>query len=102
MERKNCWEVMSCGRQPDGENVEELGACPTTLPNKYDSFNKGKHGGRFCWAVAGTLCGGKLEGVYIDKFGNCINCNFLKQVSEEEAQHFVLSPKILKKDYTTT
>jgi hypothetical protein len=98
MERKNCWEVMNCQRQPGGEKVEELGVCPATLPNKYDSFNKGKHGGRFCWAIAGNLYGGKLEGAYLDKLGNCINCQFLKQVNEEEAQDFVLSPKNLKKE----
>ncbi len=103
MKRKNCWEVMNCQRQPGGEKVEELGTCPATLPNKYDSFNKGKHGGRFCWAIAGTLCVGKLEGAaYIDKLGNCIHCKFLEQVSEEEAQDFVLFPKILNKDYKTT
>ena len=103
MERKNCWEVMNCQRQPGGEKVEELGVCPATLPNKYDSFNKGKHGGRFCWAIADTLCEGSFGGAaYIDNLGNCINCKFLKQVSEEEAQGFVLFPNIPKKPYKTT
>lgn len=94
VKRQNCWEVKKCGRQPGGEKTGELGVCPAALPNKdHDGVNQGKHGGRFCWAIAGTLCGGKEQGTYAMKFMNCLGCEFLKQVHEEEGRDFVLEPK---------
>lgn len=94
MERRNCWEVKKCGRQPGGENAEKLGVCPAALPNEYfDGVNKGKHCGRFCWAVAGTLCEGKTQGTYAKKLMDCLGCEFLKQVNEDEGRNFILTPK---------
>lgn len=96
MERKNCWEVIQCGRQPEGERVEELGPCTAAFPNEYfDGVNKGKHCGRFCWAVAGTLCGGKVQGTYVKKVMDCIGCKFLEQVHQDEGQNFILLPRQL-------
>jgi len=96
MERNNCWEVMQCERQPGGENGEELGPCPASLPDEYfDGVNKGKHCGRFCWAVAGTLCGGKVQGTYAKKVMDCIGCKFLKQVHQDEGRNFILLPRHL-------
>ena len=92
MERKNCWEVKKCGRQPGGENVRELGVCPAALPTEHDGLNKGQHGGRCCWAVAGTLCGGVVQGTYANKFKNCLACEFLQQVNEDEGRNFILAP----------
>ena len=92
MKRENCWEMKKCGRQPGGSNAEELGVCPAALPNEYDGVNKGNHGGRFCWAIAGTLCGGKVQGTYARKFMCCLDCEFLKQVNEDEGRNFVLNP----------
>lgn len=93
MRRNNCWEVKKCGREPDGENVETLGVCPAALPNEYDHVNGGKHAGRFCWAVAGTLCRGEVQGTYAKKFVDCLRCEVLKQVSEDEGRNFILTPK---------
>jgi hypothetical protein len=93
MEKINCWEVMKCGRQPEGENAEKLGLCPATLFNEYDGVNEGKHGGRFCWAIAGTLCGGDAQGTYSKKILNCLHCEFLKQVEKYEGKNFVLTPQ---------
>jgi hypothetical protein len=93
MERKNCWEAMMCGRQPGGGKVEELGACPAAIHCEYDGENEGTYGGRFCWAVAGTLCKGEKQGTYAKKFKSCLNCEFLKLVNEEEGREFVLTPK---------
>jgi hypothetical protein len=93
MDRKNCWEVMKCERQPGGARIEELGACPAALPNDHhDGVNKGKHGGRFCWAIAGTMCEGRPQGTYAEKLMDCIRCEFLKLVNEDEGRDFVLSP----------
>ena len=93
MERKNCWEFMKCGREPNGENADELGICPASLPNEFNGFNYGKHSGRFCWVVAGTFCEGEASGTFSKKLVNCINCEFLKHVNYEEGREFQLSPK---------
>ncbi len=61
MERKNCWEVKACGREPGGKNAGFLGICPSALLSKFDGINGGKCGGRFCWNIAGTLCGERLN-----------------------------------------
>ncbi len=96
MTRQNCWEVKKCGREPGGGRAEELGTCPAALPAKeYDGVNQGLHGGRFCWAVAGTLCGGKRHGCYAVKLLTCLGCDFLKQVNREEGASCILSPNKL-------
>lgn len=92
MKRKNCWEVKECGREQGGENVEALGTCPAALPNEYDYTNRGLYAGRFCWAVAGTFCGGQVQGTLAKKIKNCLRCDFLKQVQKEEGRHFILTP----------
>ena len=93
MERKNCWEVKKCGREPGGENAEELGVCAAAIDSKYEGVNKGKHAGRFCWVVAGTLCNGQIQGTFAEKLLNCLECEFLKQVNEQEDREFVLTIK---------
>lgn len=52
----NCWEFKKCGRQQ---------TCPA-YPN---------HGNR-CARVAGTLCGGKVQGIFAMKLTNCMHCDF--------------------------
>jgi len=98
MKRKNCWEVLKCGRQPGGEKAEELGTCPAAEPSEYDGTNRGVCSGRFCWTVAGTHCYGKTQGTFAEKFADCIECEFFRLVNEEEGRAFVLSPKDAKKD----
>ena len=93
MERRNCWEVMRCGRQLEGENVEKPGMCPAALTNEYDGVNEGRHGGRFCWSIAGTFCGGKPQGTYSKKILDCLRCEFLKEVEKGERHNFILTPQ---------
>jgi hypothetical protein len=97
LQRKNCWEVKHCGRQPGGENVNNLGVCIAALPCQYEGINTGQHGGRFCWVLAGTLCKGELQGTYAKKIKDCLECQFLKQVEEEEGRFFILTPRDVKK-----
>jgi hypothetical protein len=92
MERRNCWEVMNCGRQTGGENVNNLGGCSAALSNEYDSVNRGSHGGRFCWVISGTGFKGEGSCTYARKIKSCLNCKFLKQVNEEEGRFFILTP----------
>jgi hypothetical protein len=91
-DKKNCWEVMKCGRQPGGESVDDLGVCPAATFADFDKVNCGHNGGRVCWAVAGTFCKGSVQGVFATKIESCIKCPFFKQVATEEDYDFVLRP----------
>ena len=53
-------------------------------------MNGGKNGGRMCWAVTGTLCGGKAQGSFAQKRLSCTSCLFFAKVKEEEGDRFVL------------
>ncbi len=86
--KANCWEVKDCGRQPDGPKADALGVCPACTDTEYDGRNGGLHAGRYCWKVAGTLCGDKVQGTFAEKMGNCSACDFFKQVKKEEGADF--------------
>lgn len=94
MSKKNCWEFKKCGRQEGGEKIRELGVCPAADEAAADGINCGKKGGRACWALAGTLCGGKVQGTFASKLANCMQCEFYKLVLDEEGKDFVASKKI--------
>ena len=93
--RANCWNYMRCGREPGGDRASEFGICPAALAEELDGFNGGQNGGRFCWAIAGTFCGGKVQGTFGQKYGNCKTCDFYNTVQSEENSGFQLSPSLL-------
>ena len=93
----NCWEFKKCGREPGGSKVEELGVCPAAIEERTDGIHGGKNGGRVCWAISGTLCGGKVQGTHAMKVGNCLNCEFYQIVQKEERPEFKTTSHILKK-----
>jgi len=47
-------------------------------------FWRRKNGGRACWAIAASLCGGKIRGTYAEKLSNCCRCDFMTVVKKEE------------------
>ena len=96
MEKQNCWEFKNCGREPNGAKAIELGICPATTETKVNGINNGVNAGRACWAVAGTLCGGKIQGEYATKMQNCLACEFYTVVQDEE-EDYVLTKEIIKK-----
>ena len=63
----NCWEFKGCGREAGGAKAKELGVCPA-----YPSH------GTHCARIAGTLCGGKVQGSFAMKLVNCMQCDFYK------------------------
>jgi len=93
----NCWEFKKCGRQPGGPRVRELGRCPATSEEKLDGVHDGTNAGRSCWVVAGTFCGGTVQGTFSQKFKNCETCDFYKAVQKEEYPRFQYSAVLLKK-----
>ncbi len=96
MAARNCWEFKKCGREPGGANVSSLGICPAAVEKRTDRLNHGKNGGRSCWALTGTLCGGAVQGTFAMKLSNCLQCEFYKSVAVEEGGGFVTSSQILK------
>ena len=94
--KQNCWEFKKCGREPGGENYNR-GRCPAVEAYNLNGIHSGKRGGRACWVVAGTLCGGQVQGTFAKKFSSCEQCDFYKKVREEEQGHYMLSMDILGK-----
>ncbi len=90
MVKKNCWEVKKCGREDGGVNAVSLGVCPATTDYTSDGINSGKNGGRICWAVTGTFCGGKVQGSFAQKQISCMVCEVYKEVKREEGSDFRL------------
>ncbi len=82
--KKNCWEFKGCGREPGGKKAAELGVCPATVHEELNGAHGGKNAGRACWVVAGSLCGGKIQGTYAQKLLNCWRCEFMLSVKQEE------------------
>ncbi|MFH1578272.1 MAG: two-CW domain-containing protein [Candidatus Omnitrophota bacterium] len=97
MAKLNCWEFKKCGRQKNGAEVNELGVCLAATEVRLNGINNGKNGGRACWAIAGTLCGGKVQGRYAFKMGNCMQCDVYKTVQQEEGRDFKTGSDILDK-----
>ena len=97
MAKLNCWEYKKCGREPDGAKVSELGVCPAAIDTKAAGINGGKNGGRVCWAIAGTLCDGEIQGTYASKLGFCLKCDFCQLVLEEEETSIHLEKDVLEK-----
>lgn len=90
MSKQNCWELKKCGREPGGAKTADLGVCPAASDTSSDGLNNGRNGGRICWAVAGTFCGGKVQGNYAQKSVSCMSCEVFKQVKAEEGATFLL------------
>ncbi len=63
--RLNCWQYKKCGR----ENT-----CPAHIRDM----------GRMCWMVAGTMCGGTVQGTFAQKSGNCLLCDFYQHVTGQK------------------
>jgi hypothetical protein len=97
MSSLNCWEVKNCGREPGGSKITEFGVCPAASVTKVNGLNHGKNGGRVCWALTGTYCGGKVQGSYAIKLGNCMDCEFYKTVRNEEGKNLINSMQILSR-----
>ncbi|MCK4382718.1 MAG: hypothetical protein KAW66_05430 [Candidatus Lokiarchaeota archaeon] len=91
MARVNCWEFKKCGREAGGDKTEEFGVCPAATDTNVNGVNTGLNGGRSCWVIAGTLCGGAVQGVFAEKLANCVSCDFYDKVLNEES-NFVMYP----------
>jgi hypothetical protein len=80
----NCWEYKHCGRGRGGRRAPGEKICPAAIATDANGVNRGINGGRVCWAIAGTLCGGRQQGNYAAKLETCLKCDFCKLVLAEE------------------
>jgi hypothetical protein len=97
MAKQNCWEFKKCGRVPGGQHEKDLGICPVYGEKRLNTTHEGLNAGRACWVVAGTLCGGKVQGSFAKKYENCEKCDFYQTVKEEEGPKFQMSILLLSK-----
>ncbi len=95
--KKNCWEFKSCGRHNGGEKAADLGVCPASVYDKLDGIHGGRMAGRACWVIAGTICGGAIQGTFAQKYENCGQCDFYRAVKQEEGAGFHLSIVLLNR-----
>lgn len=97
MKKRNCWEVKKCGRTKGGEHETDLGICPVSKEERLDGVHGGENAGRACWVVAGTLCGGEVQGTFAAKYGQCEKCDFYRAVKKEEGPKYEVSILLLTK-----
>lgn len=97
MEMLNCWEFNKCERTPHGLHAEEFGVCPAATEKKLNGVHGGVNAGRACWVVAGTLCGGQVQGTFAKKYATCEQCDFHQLVREQEGPHYRLGMALLNK-----
>jgi hypothetical protein len=97
VKKVNCWEFKKCGRQPGGLHETDLGICPATVDRRLNGVHGGTNAGRACWVLAGTMCGGKIQGTFAQKYENCEACEFFKTVKKEEGSSYDLSIVLLNK-----
>ncbi len=84
MKKLNCWQIKKCGREVGGSKTDDIGVCPAASDESSNAINQGKNAGRICWAVAGTFCGGRVQGDFAMKTVSCMTCEVFKQIKKEE------------------
>ncbi len=82
--KENCWEFKRCGRGLNGDRRSGQTLCPAATETEADGINHGVNGGRVCWAIAGTLCGGRQTGSNAVKLESCLRCDFCQLVLRQE------------------
>jgi len=61
-----------------------MGVCPAAIERDRLGPNEGTGYGRYCWRIAGTPCGGRIQGSYSSKAVDCQRCPFYELVKEQE------------------
>jgi hypothetical protein len=89
---------MKCGRESGGLNARDQGICPAYTERKLHGVHGGSNGGRACWVIAGTYCGGKVQGTFAEKAKSCLVCDFYQLVRREardEASGFRMTGELV-------
>lgn len=89
--KMNCWEYHKCDCEGSAFT------CPVYSTTYADGINKGINAGRCCWAIAGTMCKGAVQGTYAQKLKDCVKCTFFQKVQEEENYHFSIFGEVIQR-----
>jgi hypothetical protein len=92
----NCWEYMSCGREPGGSRAVQFGVCSAATDERLDLVHGGINGGRTCWAIAGSSGRKKAGGLFAKGCRDCKECDFYLLVKSEEDRYFWPEGLLLK------
>ena len=84
----NCWEFKECGREPGGENAQELGVCRASIEDKFNNINLGVNAGRYCWKIKLSEDNHNSSDKTLSTIVDCIECDFLIKVKTEEKNKF--------------
>ncbi len=95
MKKANCWEFRNCGRQPGGENVEELGLCAAATNSIMEGVHDGEKGGRVCWIMVGTQCGQDAAASPDKRKRACMSCDFYNMVKQQEGANLRQAEELL-------
>ena len=71
------------------------------MESRLDGVHGGTNAGRACWIVAGTLCGGEVQGTFARKYASCDKCDFYRTVMEESFPGFIFSSVLLARMSST-
>ena len=95
--KQNCWEVNRCGRGPADSQDSQREPCPAATERRLNGVHGGTNSGRACWVVAGTSCGGKVQGTHAARHEVCEQCAFYQQVAREEGAGLQRSLSLLSR-----
>jgi hypothetical protein len=87
--KKNCWDIMECGREVNGRNVDESGVCPVATDDELTAANSGSCGGRACWKVK-VKVGNLMIPNWSHPEKDCLTCSVFHIVRKEEKDCFIL------------
>lgn len=93
----NCWEYKECKEESAGVISGKFGICPASLEKSFDGVHDGIKAGRACWLVAGTMCGGRIQGSFKYKFKKCSSCTFYELVKKEEGDKMVPNEILMRR-----
>ena len=96
MKKLNCWEFKKCGMEWSGEIPPAPDVCPASVNSLLNGVHDGTNAGRACWVVSGTMCEGRLQGAFAQKYRDCGACDFYKKVLEEEGAGFKMTINLLE------
>lgn len=88
---------MKCGRGPKGTKAKQMGVCPAASEKRLDKVHGGINSGRACWVVAGTFCGGTIQGSYARKQVACRRCDFYNKIVHEEGKKLKSTNSLLNR-----
>ncbi|MBF0357065.1 MAG: hypothetical protein HQL70_00585 [Magnetococcales bacterium] len=87
MSNVNCWDFQRCGFGPKECKGDDDKICPAASHKHADGFLGGENGGRACYFIADTICGGSPM-TPEQKKERCNSCSFFHTLSNKYGETF--------------